>query len=84
MANSIATYSKKNECLVRFRVPWEQQLCIAENDQKLSFRDPLERRSEVSQKLCCDRLCEVTVLKELVDGTPERDFTKATHASVWS
>ena len=84
MANSIAAYSKRNECSVRFRVPRQQQLCIAENDQKLPFRDPLERKSKVSQKLCCDKLFEVAVLKELVDGTLERDFTKATHASVWS
>ena len=39
-------------------------------------------QSKFSQKLCCNKLCEVTVLKELVDGTLERDFTKATHASV--
>ena len=40
--------------------------------------------SKVNQKLCCDKLCEIAVLKELVDGTLERDFTKATHVSVWS
>ena len=82
MGNSIATYSKTNECSVRFRVPWEEQLCIAENDQKLPFRDPLEHKSKVSQKLCCDKLCEVAVLQGLVNGTLERYFTKATHASV--
>ena len=32
MANSIAAYFKRNECSVRFRVPWEQQFYIAEND----------------------------------------------------
>ena len=84
MPISIATYSKRNKCSVRFRVPWQQQLCIAEDDQELPFRDPLERKGKASQKLCCDKLCEVAVLKELVDGTLERDFTKATHASVWS
>ena len=57
---------------------------MAENDLKLSSRDPLEHKIKFSQKLYCDKLCEVTVLKDLVDGTFERDFTKATHASVWS
>ena len=51
---------------------------------KLSFRKPLERKSKVSQKLCCDKLCDVTLLKKLVDGTLEIDFTKAIHASFWS
>ena len=46
--------------------------------------DPLEQKSKVIRKLYCDKLCEVAVLKELVDGTLEKDFTKATHASVWS
>ena len=41
-------------------------------------------QNKVSQKLYYDKLCEVLVLKELVDGTLERDFTKATHASIWS
>ena len=44
--------------------------------------DPLEHKSKVSKKFCCDKLCEFTVLKELVNGTLERDFAKATHASV--
>ena len=51
--------------------------------RKLPFRDPLEHKSIVSQKLCSDKLCVISVLKEKVDGTLERDFTKATHASVW-
>ena len=55
---------------------------IITQSAKLSLRDPLQRKSKVSQKLCCDKLCEVAVLKELVDGTLERGFTKATHASV--
>ena len=84
MANSIVAYSERNESSVRFRVPWKQQLCIAENEQELLFRVPLERKSKVSQKLCCDKICEVAVFKEVADGTLERDFTKATHASVWS
>ena len=57
---------------------------MAENDLKLSSRDPLEHKIKFSQKLYCDKLCEVTVLKDLVDGPFERDLTKATHASVWS
>ena len=55
--------------------PWE---IFSEN-----FRDPLEHKSKVSQKSCCNYLCHVNVLKELVDGTLERDFTKPTNASVW-
>ena len=51
---------------------------------KLPFRDPPEYKSIISQKLCCDKLREVAVIQELVDGTLERDFTKATHVSVWS
>ena len=33
-------------------------------------------------KPCCNDLCEVALLKELVDKTVERDYTKATNASV--
>ena len=36
----------------------------------------LERKSKVSQKPCCNDLCEVAILKELVDRTVERDFTQ--------
>ena len=50
----------------------------------LPFRDTLEHKSKVNQNLCFDKLCEVAVLKELVDGTLEKDFTKVTDASVWS
>ena len=53
---------------------------IAENDENLPFRDPLGHKSKVIQKLCCDKLCEVAVLKELVNGILERDFIKATDA----
>ena len=49
----------------------------------MPFRDPLEHKSKVSQRLYCDKLCEVTVLKELVDEILEKDSTKAIHVSVW-
>ena len=39
--------------------------------------------SECLQKSWCNDLCQVAVLKELVNGTFERDFTKASNASVW-
>ena len=42
----------------------------------------IEHKSKVSQKPCCNDLCEVAILKELVDGTVERDYTKARNASV--
>ena len=54
---------KRNESLVKFRVPW--QFCIAENDYKLPSRDPLQYKSIISQKLCCNNLCQVAVLEEL-------------------
>ena len=41
----------------------------------MPFRDPLECKNKVRQKLCCDKLCEIAALKKLVDGTLERDFT---------
>ena len=62
----------------------ELQLCIAENHYELPFWDTLEHKSKVSQKPRCSDFSQVTVLKELVDGTLERDFTKATFTSVWS
>ena len=33
---------------------------------------------------CCNDLCQIVVLKALVDGALERDSTEATHMSVWS
>ena len=81
MANSVAAYSKR--VFGQIQNALGITTLVAENDQKLQFRDPLERKSKVSQKLCCHKLCEVAVLKELVDGTLKRDFTKVTHASVW-
>ena len=56
-------WEKRNESLVKFRVPW--QFCIAENDYKLPSRDPLQYKSIISQKLCCNNLCQVSVLEEL-------------------
>ena len=34
------------------------------------------------KSLAAINFCEVTILKELVDGTIERDYTKAKNASV--
>ena len=34
---------------------------------------------KVTQKSCCNDLCQVDVFKELVDGTREKDFTKASN-----
>ena len=31
------------------------------------------------QKPCCNDLCEVAIVKELVDETVERDYTNATN-----
>ena len=45
---------------------------------------PIDHISKVRQKSCCNDICQVAVLKELVDGTLERDFTKASNASVLS
>ena len=60
--------------------------CLGNNtsvQQKIiSFRDPLEYKSKVSQKSCCNDLSQVATLKELVDGTLERDYTKATNVPV--
>ena len=81
--NTLRGSSRRKERSVRFRLPSEQQLCIAENYQKFLFRDALGHKSKVSQKSCCNDLCQVAVLKELVDGTLERDFTKASDVSVW-
>ena len=44
----------------------------------MSFRGPLEHKSKVSE-----RSCQVAVLKEVIDGTLEKDFRKASNASVW-
>ena len=57
---------------------------MVENHYKLPFWDPLEHKRKVNPKPCCNDFRQVTVLKELVDGTFERDFTKATNSSVWS
>ena len=43
----------------------ELQFCRAENDKKLPSRDPLEYKSIVSQKRCCNNICQVAVLEEL-------------------
>ena len=56
-------WEKRNASLVEFRVPW--QFCIAENDKKLRSRDPLEYKSIISQKPCCNNLWQVVVLEEL-------------------
>ena len=47
----------------------------------MPLRDPIEHKSKISQKPCCNDLCHIVVLRELVDGTFERDFIKATNAS---
>ena len=47
------------------------------------FRDPLENKSKVSQKPYCNDFCQVVILKDLVDGELEKDFIKASNASVW-
>ena len=47
----------------------------------MPFRDSLEHKKKSP---CCNDLCQVAVLKELVNRTLERDFTKAINASVWS
>ena len=61
--------------------------CLGNNNRKclkIAIQDPLERKSKVIQKLYYDKLLQIAVLKELVDGILKRDFTKATHASVWN
>ena len=55
---------------------------ITNFNYKFPFRDSIEHKSKVSHKPCCNDLCEVAILKELVDRTVERDYTKATNASV--
>ena len=45
----------------------------------MPFRDPLERKSKVSQKLCWDKLCEVAVLKELVDDEHYKEISQKPH-----
>ena len=50
---------------------------------EISIPRSLEHKSKVGQKSCCNDLCQVAVLKELVDGTLGRDFTKVSNASVW-
>ena len=57
-------------------------LLRAENNYKFPFRDSLEQKRKVSHKPCCNDLCEVAVLKELVDRKVERDITKTANASV--
>ena len=47
------------------------------NDLILPFRDSLEHESKISQKPYRNDLCHVAILKELVDGTLEIDFTNA-------
>ena len=54
---------KRKESLVKFWVPW--QFCISENEKKLLSRDPLEYKSIISQKPCCNNLFQVVVLEEL-------------------
>ena len=51
---------KRNETLVKFGFSnSEWQFCIAENDKKLQSRDPLEYKSIVIQKRCCNNICQV-------------------------
>ena len=43
--------SRINERSVRFGVTWKWHFCIAENDQKVPFRDPLKHKSKVNKSL---------------------------------
>ena len=60
----------------------ENNFCRTENNYKFLFRDSLEHKSKVSDKPCCNDLCEVAILKEIVDRTVATVDRNAANASV--